>query len=136
MSAWSDAIKDLPVLGSAPPPVPGQKSEAPAKPAKKGKGTHRDRSLLDLAHEAPCFLQLGVKDCGKHPSVPCHSDMLAHGRGEGLKSHDALAVPGCPACHAVFTRKHLGKAGYLEKWAQAIALYLVWLWKNKKIQVV
>jgi hypothetical protein len=99
------------------------------------RGLHRDRKLLDLAHEAPCMLQLGVVGCGADKSVPCHSDMQRHGRGVGCKSHDCLAVPGCPACHAVFTRAHLGQDGYEEAWAHAMARYLVWLWKNLKVVV-
>lgn len=96
---------------------------------------HRNRQLLDLAHEAPCMLLLGAKGCGANKSVPCHSDMLEHGRGAGLKSHDCLAVPGCPPCHAVFTREHLGRAGYAEAWAKAIARYLLWLWENGKLRL-
>ena len=96
--------------------------------------TFRSRKLLDLAHDAPCFLQLGVP-CGIHPSVPCHSDMLRHGRGVGHKSHDCLAVPGCPHCHDRFTRKILGES-YEEKWIRAMEFYLVWMWENRKVKVV
>lgn len=97
--------------------------------------THRDRKLLDLAHEAPCMLQLGVPGCGQYPSVPCHSDSLEHWRGVGHRSPDCLAVAGCPSCHAAFTRQHLGRAGYLEAWGRAMARYLVWLWENGKVRV-
>jgi hypothetical protein len=97
--------------------------------------THRNRQLLDLAHEAPCMLQLGVPGCGNHLSVPCHSDMLEHGRGAGHKSHDCLAVPGCPACHAAFTRENLERDGYAFAWARAMARYLAWLWTNDKVRV-
>lgn len=138
MSTMAEIMKGLPVLGSSEAIAaakPTLKGDAPAKPAKGKVGTHRSRSLLDIAHEAPCCLQLGVAGCGAHPSVPCHSDLLEHGRGAGLKSHDALAVPGCPACHEAFTRKNLGRKGYVEKWAEAIARYLVWLWKNGKVRV-
>jgi hypothetical protein len=99
------------------------------------RGMHRDRKLLDVAHEAPCMLVLGVKGCGADKSVPCHSDLLRHGRGVGCKSHDALAVPGCPACHAVFTRAHLGPVGYAETWVSAFERYVVWLWRNRKVRV-
>jgi hypothetical protein len=98
--------------------------------------THRDRHLLDLAHEAPCMLQLGVPGCGNDASVPCHSDALEHGRGAWHKSHDCLAVAGCPVCHAVFTREKLGRDGYLEAWRVAVARWLVWLWTNGKVKVV
>lgn len=96
--------------------------------------THRDRKLLDISHEAPCFLHLS-ETCGRYPSVPCHSDSLKHGRGVGHKSHDCFAVPGCPDCHALFTRKHLGREGYEVKWREAAEAYWVWLWTNRKVRV-
>ena len=99
------------------------------------RGTHRDRKLLDLAHEAPCMLLIATEGCSAHPSVPCHSDLLRHGRGVGHKSHDCLAVPGCPACHALFTRAHLGSPLYEATWHVAMELYLVWLWRNGKVKV-
>ena len=98
--------------------------------------TYRNRTLLNLAHEAPCMLQLGVAGCSTNPSVPCHSDMLRHGRGAGHKSADCFAVPGCPACHAAFNRKNLGRdVGYEMAWLKAFERYTVWLWENDKIRV-
>lgn len=81
------------------------------------------------------MLQLGVIGCGVYPSVAVHSDALEHGRGAGSKSHDCLAVAGCPACHASFTRENLGRDGYMEAWAAAMARWLVWLWTNEKVRV-
>jgi len=98
--------------------------------------THRDRKLLDVAHDAPCFLLLGAPGCGNHLSVPCHSDALEHGRGAGHKSHDCLAVPGCPACHSIFDRAHLGREGYLHAHAQALARYTVWLWETGRLKLI
>lgn len=97
--------------------------------------TFRSRKLLDVCHEAPCFLLL-APNCGANPSVPCHSDMLEHGRGVGHKSEDCLAVPGCPACHELFTRKHLGRDGYLATWSRAFVNYVIWQWKNGKVKCV
>jgi len=97
--------------------------------------SYRNRKLLDIAHGAPCMLRLGVPGCGNYPSVPCHSDMQRHGRGIGHKSHPIFAVAGCPACHAVFTREHLGRAGYEEAWLAAFERYMVWLWKNERLKV-
>jgi hypothetical protein len=96
---------------------------------------HDDRDLLDVAHDAPCMLRLGVEGCGHYPSVPCHSDMLRHGRGVGGKSHDCFAVAGCPACHAAFTRANLGREGYEAAWLAALERYLVWMWANDKLRV-
>ena len=97
--------------------------------------TFRSRRLLDVAHDSPCMLLLGVPGCGNNLSVPCHSDMLRHGRGEGHKSHDCLAVPGCPACHAAFTRKTLGRDGYEAAWLDAFERYTVWLWSTGKVRL-
>jgi len=98
--------------------------------------SYRNRKLLDLAHEAPCMLQLGEAGCGNNLSSACHSDLLEHGRGVGLKSHDWAAVPGCPACHARFTREHLGLVEYKAVWQKAHDRYQDWLWRNNKIKVV
>lgn len=81
------------------------------------------------------MLQLGVPGCGVHLSVPCHSDLLGHGRGHSHKSHDCLSVAGCPACHAAFTREALGMDAYFKAWAMAMGRYLVWLWDNGKVRV-
>jgi hypothetical protein len=97
--------------------------------------TYRNRKLLDVAHQAPCMLRLGVPGCGTNPSVPCHSDALRHGRGAGHKSSDALAVAGCPACHAAFTRANLGRDGYEWAWMQAMERYTEWLWQSGKVRV-
>lgn len=96
---------------------------------------YENRRLLDLAHEAPCMLQLGIPGCGNDKSVPCHSDMLEHGKGVGMKSHDYLAVPGCPVCHAGFTREFFGREGYTEVWVKAMTRYLRWLWTERKLKV-
>lgn len=97
--------------------------------------TYRNRKLLDLSHEAPCMLLLDAPGCGNHPSVPCHSDMQEHGRGMSHKSHDCLAVPGCPACHAIFTRKHLGRDGYLEAWIKAYTRFCLWMWTEGRVRL-
>ena len=96
---------------------------------------YENRKLLDIAHEAPCMLRLGVPGCGNHPSVPCHSDNLEHGRGIGNKSHDFYAIPGCPSCHASFTREKLGRDVYNAVWLKAYEQYQYWLWDNGKIRV-
>ena len=97
--------------------------------------THRNRNLLDLAHDAPCCLQLTKAGCGNHPSVPCHSDMLRHGRGMSHKSHDCFAVPGCPTCHTLFTRGNLGRDGYFDAWQAAFERYILWLWVAERIRI-
>lgn len=97
--------------------------------------TYRNRALLDVCHTAPCLLLLGAPGCGSFPSVPCHSDLLRHGRGVGHKSDDVFAVPGCPPCHAIFTRAKLGKEGYEDAWLQAHERYLMWLFRSGHLTI-
>ncbi len=94
--------------------------------------THRCRKLLDIAHDAPCFLKLARCE---GQIVPCHSDQLEDGRGVGHKSPDCLAVPGCVRCHSLFTRAYLGRDQYSQVHNKALKSYLVWLWENDKVRV-
>ena len=104
-------------------------------PIKPERNNHRDRAWLDLAHKAPCFIRLS-QTCGNHASVPCHSEMLKHDRGVGKKSHPVFMVPGCPDCHAIFTRNYLGREGYEVLWAAAHDAWLKHAFDNGWIRVV
>lgn len=75
------------------------------------------------------MLRLAVP-CGNDSSVACHSDMLKHGRGVGHKSGDQFIVPGCPNCHARFTREFLGRDQYSEIWLQAYEQFQTWAWES------
>ena len=96
--------------------------------------TFRSRLLLDCAQGSPCTLNL-AQTCGRYPSVPCHSDMQKHGRGIGHKSSDVYAIAGCPDCHALFTRDHLGRDGYYEVWRNAFERYQLWLFETGRVRV-
>lgn len=97
--------------------------------------TYRNRALLDLAHEAPCFLLPGQHECLGQPAEPCHSDMIRHGRGENHKSHDCFAPPGCHNAHLAFTRSNLGKEGYFQAWIEAMERYILWQWVTGKVRL-
>lgn len=50
----------------------------------------------------PCYLRVrGV--CSFNPAdetiVPCHSNLLEHGKGKGIKAEHRFTFPGCGACH-------------------------------------
>lgn len=96
--------------------------------------TFRSRKLLDIAHDAPCFVNIAIP-CGNDRSIPAHSDMLKHGRGVGHKSGDHFAVSCCPNCHSRFTREFLGRDQYQEIWQQSFEKYLTWLWESGKVVV-
>ena len=101
--------------------------------------TYRNRKLLDLAHDAPCFLMISGKCTSagfvSGECVPCHSDQQIDGRGTGHKSHDCLAIPGCVNCHEKFTMAVLGRTVYEHVHNNSLKRYLVWLWENEKVRV-
>lgn len=92
------------------------------------------RAYLDLARnpDAPCTLQL--VPCSGQVCF-CHSDILADGRGVGHKSHHALSVLGCVACHAAFTRGNLGRDGYAEVHYRALKKTIVWVHDNHTVRI-
>ena len=98
--------------------------------------TYRNRKLLDIAHEAPCFLRLPGCQSGVNPSVPAHSNLLRHGRGIAHRSHDVFAVPSCGPCHYQFDYGHtLSRAEREQIWQRAFEDYQLWLWETGKVRV-
>lgn len=97
--------------------------------------TYRNRKLLDLAHEAPCFAQF-PHDCNG-PSVPAHGNELRLGRGHAHKCHDNFHAAVCPEAHDFIDGR---KGGWtLEEkraeWWLAYIAYQVWLWTEKKLRI-
>lgn len=98
--------------------------------------TFRSRKLLDLAHEAPCMLQIeGVCQNGLNPSVPAHSNSQRHGRGVGHKSADCFVVAACTACHSWLDTGGATRSDKQERFLQALERYWLWLWENEKVTV-
>ena len=98
--------------------------------------TYRNRRLLDIAHEAPCFLQIeGVCQSGLYPSVPAHSNMLRHGRGVGHKSSDAFCVASCPACHSWLDTGGATRSDKQERFMAGLERYWLYLWESGKVKV-
>ena len=99
-------------------------------------GNHRDRKLLDLAHEVevcqfrlPGVCQIGAPD----GCEPAHSNNLTDDKGCRIKAHDYRHVAACHACHfeydngVRFTRDE--KREYFESgWKSTISLYFVNGW--------
>ncbi|MEX3961045.1 nuclease domain-containing protein [Paraburkholderia sp. EG286B] len=57
---------------------------------------------LTACRGEPCYLRVpGV--CRLNPDdetvVPCHSNLLEHGKGKGIKADNRFTFPGCGACH-------------------------------------
>lgn len=51
----------------------------------------------------PCYLRIrgicGALDWAAPEVVPCHSNLLEHGKGKGIKADNRFMFPGCRACH-------------------------------------
>lgn len=97
---------------------------------------HRNRKLLDLAHDAPCMFQVpGVCADGVNPCVPCHSNHQRHGRGFSFKSHDCYAPAGCVKCHAWYDTGPAPRERKDEVFRAALDRWVLWLWINRKVKV-
>ena len=58
--------------------------------------TYRNKRLTDLARGQSCV------ECGANDgtTVWAHSNLLEHGKGRGIKAHDAAGMFLCARCHA------------------------------------
>lgn len=68
--------------------------------------TVRSKSLTDLCHYCPCFVDWPHECVSFRGCEPIHSDSHIFGRGIGHKSHD-FAASGCRNAHAALTG-HVG----------------------------
>ncbi len=97
---------------------------------------YRNRKLLDVAHEAPCFMEVpSVCQSGVHPSVPAHSNSQRHGRGVGHKSHDVFVAAACGPCHDWYDRGPAPREEKEARFARGLERYWLWLWRNDRIKV-
>lgn len=95
--------------------------------------TYRNRKLLNLAHDCPCFAGFD-HGCTEYQGVePAHSDQLIFGRGHGHKSHDFAFAAMCHTAHTMLdTFDRETKKG---EWLRAYIKTQEWLWKNERIKV-
>jgi hypothetical protein len=65
---------------------------------------YRDANLLKLAKGEKCLLQISDYCFGDEGSttVAAHSNLMAHGKGKGLKAEDCFTVWACYKCHSLF----------------------------------
>lgn len=100
--------------------------------------TYRNRRLLDLAHEAPCFVDWPHACTGFNGCEPMHSDNSIFGRGMSHKSHDFAIASGCRNGHAALTA-HVGadieREAKFMCWLRAHAKFMAWCWENGKLKV-
>ncbi|HIE0523788.1 TPA: nuclease domain-containing protein [Stenotrophomonas maltophilia] len=96
---------------------------------------YRDRSLLDLAYQLNCTLQIeGV--CEGGPGEPCHSNQSRHGKGGSIKAHDCFFASGCRSCHRALDQgSKLSREERKEIWDRAHIRTQVQLWEMGLIGV-
>lgn len=90
---------------------------------------YRDRELLDMAYEFPCYLQLPC--CEGGAGEPAHSNQAQHGKGGSIKAHDVFHVPGCRACHRELDQgRTMSRGEKFDAWDRAFVRYLPELMKK------
>jgi hypothetical protein len=83
------------------------------------------KPFRDLCAGKPCYIQApGVVCADPATVVPCHSNLLRHGHGAGLKAHDAFVAPGCAHCHTWLDH---GPAARAEKERVFMAAWERWI---------
>lgn len=101
---------------------------------------YENRRLLDIAHEAPCFLNF--RDYCLHPITgcePCHANWWKFGRGAFYKSHDCFHVPGCrgvevEGCHyALDYGGDIGRDAKIMAFERGLDRYIRWLLAQRRI---
>jgi hypothetical protein len=95
--------------------------------------TVRNRKLLDLAHEAPCFAKFKHKCEGWQGCEPAHSDSQTFGRGHGHKSNDWAFAALCHTAHMMLDT--FDREQKQAEWMLAFVDTQTWLWTEKRIKV-
>jgi hypothetical protein len=58
---------------------------------------------LAVCRDEPCYLRIAgvctALEWAAPDVVPCHSNLLEHGKGKGIKAAHEFTFPGCRACH-------------------------------------
>ena len=100
--------------------------------------SYRNRRLLDLAHEAPCFAQF-EHDCSSYLGCePAHADSQLFGRGHGHKAHDFAYASLCHNAHLKLSAQVGGgmdRDTKFHEWLRAYVATQEWLWTNGKLKV-
>lgn len=95
--------------------------------------SYRNRRLLDLAHDAPCFADFDHVCYGYMGCDPAHSDSSIFGRGHGHKSHDFAFAALCNNAHKMLDS--LSREDKFHTWLRAYVKTQEWLWTNGKLRV-
>lgn len=96
--------------------------------------TYRNRSLLDLAHQAPCFADFPHECHGWQGCDPAHSDSQIFGRGHGHKSNDWAVAFLCNTAHKMLD--FMDREDKQATWLRAFVKTQNYLWESGKLKVV
>ena len=100
--------------------------------------TFRNRRLLDLSHEAPCFASFRHLCSGHLGCEPAHSDSQIYGRGVGHKSADWAVAFMCHNAHRMISaiiNPPFEREQKQAEWLLAHVRTMNWLWENGKLRV-
>lgn len=96
---------------------------------------YRNRALLELAQDAPCFVRLWKCD-GRANVVAAHSNRQRHGKGRGIKAHDCFIAFACHSCHYKIDQgNELTREQRADAWERGFEGTLLHLWRSGLIQV-
>jgi hypothetical protein len=100
--------------------------------------THRSKKVTDLAHALPCMFADLPHLCTwpRTPSVPCHGNWQALGRGFSFKTDDNLFAAGCPEAHDLIDGRKGGMPTEDRFWCWMRAHVRTWRWIWEKGMVV
>ncbi|WP_211440968.1 nuclease domain-containing protein [Collimonas humicola] len=86
-----------------------------SKPAKRMRSTKKPLTKIQAsARDEECTLRFpfGICNYRTDTTVLCHSNLLADGKGAGLKAPDTEAAYGCVDCHDVLDGRAPRPAGF------------------------
>lgn len=87
---------------------------------------YRNKKLRDSARGMHCTMRVpGVCNHDKETVVWCHSDLMKHGKGTGIKAHDLFGFYGCSACHEWYGMNYNNSAGdayFKDAWEWSLTL--------------
>lgn len=99
----------------------------------------RYRSLLDLAHDMPCFATF-AHDCNQNRGChPAHANWLKFQKGVGLKATDWAFASMCGNAHREIDGKinpTMSREAREAEWMNAFIATHNYLWSKRLIQIV
>lgn len=95
--------------------------------------THRNRKLLDLAHDMPCMAKFPHNCTGWQGCEPMHSDVQMFGRGFSHKSNDWAFAAGCHVAHEMLST--FDREQKKTEWMLAFVGTQNYIWEHGKVKV-